>query len=89
MTFSNSLALPEYLEDALAPFSWSGILSPELRHSVILVLLASERQSAAEDFIKSIELIKFLDPLWIKHLSDALRRFAVEGFAPIAQVDTR
>lgn len=78
--FSRSFSLPGYLEEALAPFSWSGILSDKFRTDIVLCLMASEREVVTADFVTSLRLLKFLDSEWVESLSSALTRFAGEGF---------
>lgn len=78
--FSPNLSLPDYLEEVLAPFSWSGVLSREFRDCVLLCLIATNRQEATASLVSSVRLVCFLNKQWVDELTSALTRFAVEGF---------
>lgn len=77
--FSDSFQLPDYLEEVLAPFSWSGILSRKFRDDVTSCLLASNRKEVTAGFIKALHNIRFLNESWIDEVTSALSRFAEEG----------
>jgi hypothetical protein len=78
--FSNSFQLPDYLEQALVPFWFSGVLSNKFRDSIVSCIIAVNRKEVTEEFVKSLNLLKFLDIEWRNELSIALLRFAEEGF---------
>lgn len=80
--FSPSLPIPDYLEKALAPFSWSGVLSREFRSSIISALMTvpEHRMAVIADLVKAIEVLEFLNDRWKRELTQALLRFAKEGF---------
>lgn len=77
--FSNSFQLPDYLEEALAPFSWSGILSRKFRDDITSCLLASNRKEVTAEFVTALHRIRFLSESWVDELTSALTRFAEEG----------
>lgn len=72
--------LPDYLEEALAPFAWSGIFSADFRREIIVCIYSTEREEVTSEFIKALRHVKFLDQKWVDELSGALTRFAKEGF---------
>lgn len=74
--FSHNFILPDYLEEALSPFSWSGILSEEFRISIVGVLMASNPVEATKSFSKSLGAISFLDSHYKAILINALERYA-------------
>lgn len=72
--------LPEYLEEALAPFAWTGVFSADFRSSIIGCIFATNREEVTQDFVATLKTLKFLDKDWTNELCDALTRFAKEGF---------
>lgn len=83
MAFSKIISLPEYLEEALEPLSWSGLFSKEFKENIINILLASNPIEAVERFAKSLYLLKFLDDQFKRNLVDALEQFAHEKIKKI------
>ena len=77
--FSRSMVLPDYLEEALAPFMWSGILSMGFKDDVLLVLMSANRKEMTESFCESLSKIEFLSREFKDKLIFALRRFVSEG----------
>ena len=75
-----SANLPDYLEDALAPFAWAGVFSSDFRSSVISCIFAVDRKEVTADFVRTLRTLKFFDAEWIEQLCAALTRFAEEGF---------
>lgn len=78
--FYRNWNLPDYLEEALAPFSWAGIFSEDFRRSINLCIMAVEREPVIADFVTTLRLLKFLDREWVETLATALTRFGKEGF---------
>lgn len=72
--------LPDYLEDALEPFAWTGVFSADFRSSIISCIFATNRKEVTADFVKTLKTLRFFDSEWIEQLSAALTRFAEEGF---------
>jgi hypothetical protein len=78
--FSTSFRLSNSLEQALSPFSWSGVFSDEFRTSVVLALMASNRREAIDSLCLAIGILDFLSPQWKENLIFELQKFAQEGF---------
>lgn len=72
--------LPDYLENALEPFAWSGVFSADFRSCITSCIFASNRKEVTADFVKTLKTLRFFDSEWIDQLSAALTRFAEEGF---------
>jgi len=77
--FSRNMVLPDYLEEALAPFTWSSILSMSFKDDVILVLMSDNQKEMVESFCESLSKIEFLSRDFKDKLIFALRRFVKEG----------
>jgi hypothetical protein len=82
MRFSNSIPLPEYLENALAPFYWSSVFSEKLRTDILSCILCepSCREEVTKDFLSSFTKLGFLSEAWKLNVHLALTRFSKEGF---------
>jgi hypothetical protein len=76
--FLRGVVLPDYLEEALAPFTWSGIFSEQFKDDVILVLMCNNQKEMTELFCESLSKIEFLSKEFKDKLVFALRRFANE-----------
>ena len=72
--------LPDYLEEALEPFAWTGVFSADFRSSIISCIFATNRKEVTADFIGTLRTLRFFDAEWIEQLCAALTRFAEEGF---------
>lgn len=72
--------LPEYLEDALEPFAWTGIFSSDFRSSIVSCIFSTDREEVTADFVKTLRTLKCLDATWLNELCEALTRFSKEGF---------
>lgn len=80
--FSPNHPLPDYLEEALAPFSVSGVFSKDFRTAFIYVIFASNecRERLANELVEAISVMDFLCPLWRDRVCKALTRFGKEGW---------
>jgi hypothetical protein len=76
--FSTSFQLPDYLEDALEPFAWSGIFSRQLRDNIVSIIMAVDPVDAVRRFREALEPVYFLDSAFKRHLIEALERYAEE-----------
>jgi len=83
--FSSSFTLPDYLEEALAPFYWSSIFSDKFRTEITLCLMATNREEVTSDFVKSLVTVRFLDQEWKAQLAAALNQFAKEGWKGVTR----
>jgi len=85
MGFLQNTRLPKYLEDALAPFSWSGILSKEFRNDIVSCIYSTSesREEIIKDFLVSFNTIMFLNAQWKEELRSALIKFGQEGFTGV------
>lgn len=62
MKFSNNLNIPDYLEETLSPFAWSGVFSQEFKLSIVnMILNQSGRQEDVEEFKEMLDCLSFLD----------------------------
>ena len=76
--FSHNFKLPDYLEEALAPFSWSGVFSDDFRNSIINIIMAVDPVDAANRFSEALMTLNFLDGNYKLKLISAAKRYAQE-----------
>ncbi len=76
--FSHNFKLPKYLEEALAPFSWSGVFSKEFKSSISSIIMSDNIFESVEHFILSVSSLNFLSKSYKRTLFEALRKYAKE-----------
>jgi hypothetical protein len=79
--FRNS-NLPDYLERAFSPLTWSNIFSQDFKDEVAGIIMSSRPKESLDNFRQALEKIEFLNEDYKETLLEALERFINEKRNP-------